>query len=1287
MTEESGMTGRVVRFGICWIRGGLRAREEENASSDCRRKGGRALKALSCLGAVGFQIGTAGLLLFALSSPTTHHRLPDTGLTTSSTTTFGEDCDYSINPPSFTDNGDGTVTDNVTGLMWQKADGGEMTWENAATYARGLSLGGRNDWRLPTNHELFSVLNHSGNPALDANYFTMSAAEYWWTRETMAGDASRVWVANAGGGTGPHPKSETLSAGGSKRFHARCVRGGAASAPPRPNFTDNGDGTVTDLDTGLIWQQAEVSPAMNWEAALRYAENLSFAGYNDWRLPNVKELQSLNDETIANPSLDKIYFPGATAAKYWTSTTLAKQSPRAWYLDFQYGIATYEDKTSSLLVRCVRGGTASAVPDGGAFLDTELLGRPTATSVTVHAVPARNLDVYFEYGVAAGNYAARTKTVSYAAGTPIEVTMSPLQPDTQYYYRIRYRDVGGSDFTAGSEHTFHTWRPSGRTFTVGIQADPHMDENSDAATYSLTMQNMLADRPDFMVDLGDTFMSDKLSSPTYPKVLDRVLLLRSFYDIACHSVPLFLTLGNHEGEWGSRLTSSADNMPVWDTVIRKLYFPNPLADDFYAGGGTVEKYVGLRQSYYAWEWGNALFIVLDPYWNTPQTPEQSGNWSLTLGRKQYDWLKQTLENSKATFKFVFCHNLVGGWNKNGTGPMRGGVEAARYLEWGGYNLDDTWGFDKARPGWEMPIHQLLVANHVTIFFHGHDHFYGKQDLDGIVYQEIPQPGARNTELGTRAASYGYTEGRLLGGTGYLRMNVSPSEVKVDYVQTWIPANETGSRKNRMVADSYTIAAAALSSKSLDLPAGGFTDAATIGAGGAVQVGYALTSVQSGGTPYGTAVFSFTQDGVVVSEAAVPASPPTTSARLFVDYGQGVAAGPAHQATGPVNINTGFAVVNPTGQTAHVTWTLRDRQGQAAGIGHGALDPGSQHALFIDEIQELAPDLILPAGYLQAMRFGSLQIDSDQALSITALRMLTNQRGNTLFTSLPIADLTQSASASALYFPQVGDGGGYTTTLILLNTSDRPQTGTLHFYPDDGTALAVSNLEGASGSVFNYLIPPGGAYLLQTDGRPAAAQVGSVQLTPDAGSGTPVGAGIFNRTVHGILVTETGVASAAATTHARVFIDRSGGHDSGLAIAAINSLPLSVALQAYQSDGVTLAGDRNANQDLPGNGHKSQFVWQWISGLPADFRGVLDISAPTPFAALTLRFLTNERGDFLLTTFPVADMTRAAPAPVIFPHLADGGGYRTEFILLSAGGAAQAVMNFFGTQGSPLPIAK
>ncbi|MEI7492865.1 MAG: DUF1566 domain-containing protein, partial [Bacteroidota bacterium] len=109
-------------------------------------------------------------------------KLPDSGQTGSYTSTPGEDPDYLINPPSFTDNGDGTITDNNTGLMWQKTDGGEMVFENAGGYCTGLSLGGHTDWRLPTGIELFSINNYNNlNPALNTVYFTQTQAQYWWT--------------------------------------------------------------------------------------------------------------------------------------------------------------------------------------------------------------------------------------------------------------------------------------------------------------------------------------------------------------------------------------------------------------------------------------------------------------------------------------------------------------------------------------------------------------------------------------------------------------------------------------------------------------------------------------------------------------------------------------------------------------------------------------------------------------------------------------------------------------------------------------------------------------------------------------------------------------------------------------------------------------------------------------------------------------------------------------------------------------------------------------------------
>lgn len=447
------------------------------------------------------------------------------------------------------------------------------------------------------------------------------------------------------------------------------------------------------------------------------------------------------------------------------------------------------------------GAAAYAQPD---FPGKELLGRVTANSVTMNAAADRDLEVYIEYGTSAGAYSNKTDTKRYTGGSPFEIVLDKLQPGTRYYYRMRYREIGAAAFTARDEHSFHTQRPRGSSYTFVLQFDPHMDENSDADIYKLTLANELADQPDFMIDLGDTTMSDKLNPVTEAGVMSRTLLMRSFYDLLCHSVPMFQALGNHEGEWGRNLNATGQNVAIWNTLVRKKYFPNPVPDSFFSGDTRSFAIVGQRQSYYSFEWGDALFVILDPYWNQPASPEASGDWSLTLGRTQYDWLKTTLENSTATYKFVFAHNLIGGRDMNG--PMRGGIETARYLEWGGYNLDGTWGFDKSRPGWPMPIHQLLVANNVTAFFHGHDHLYAKQDLDGIVYQEGPQPSAKNFNLGNRGVDYDYTHGTVLGGSGHLRVQVTPENVKVDYVQAWTPANENATRKNRMVADSYTVPA-------------------------------------------------------------------------------------------------------------------------------------------------------------------------------------------------------------------------------------------------------------------------------------------------------------------------------------------------------------------------------------------------------------------------------------------------------------------------------------------------
>lgn len=284
-------------------------------------------------------------------------KLPDTGQTNSYTLTAGEDADFIINPPSFTDNGDGTVTDNNTGLMWQKNDGGEMTFENAVNYCKNLSLAGYTDWRLPAGIELFSINNYNNlNPALDSVYFTKGSAQYWWTSEVRMDDATYIWVVNAGGGIGAHPKTETISAGGTRSFHVRAVRNPYTTSFSVSHFTDMDDGTIKDNYTGFVWTKIQSTDSMTWENALSYSSSFSLAGKSDWRLPNIKELQSLNDVNRINPSFNNAFFTNIHTGNYWSSTSMENNSALAWDINTEYGIVSYHDKTAKETVLLVRGG-------------------------------------------------------------------------------------------------------------------------------------------------------------------------------------------------------------------------------------------------------------------------------------------------------------------------------------------------------------------------------------------------------------------------------------------------------------------------------------------------------------------------------------------------------------------------------------------------------------------------------------------------------------------------------------------------------------------------------------------------------------------------------------------------------------------------------------------------------------------------------------------------------------------------------------------------------------------
>jgi hypothetical protein len=432
---------------------------------------------------------------------------------------------------------------------------------------------------------------------------------------------------------------------------------------------------------------------------------------------------------------------------------------------------------------------------------TEILGRPTDSTITMSILFDQNEDVYWEYGSVSGVYTSFTSTAVAPANTPLEFDFTNLQPDTKYFYRTRYRTSGTSGaFLTGTEHSFHTQRAIGSTFTFTIEADEHLyDKKGIRSEYKICLANQAKDNPDFMISLGDIFGDDHHPTTITSSEMDSLHKdYRPYLGAICHSVPFYICLGNHEGEFDYYLKQTPpNNMAVYGTLWRKFYYPNPYPNNFYTGDTVHEPYgMGQPENYYAWTWGDAMFVVLDAYRYQCDTSAKPQHWDWTLGLPQYTWLKNTLQNSTAQYKFVFIHQL--------RGQGRGGILDAPYYEWGGKNGNGTDGFSTYRPGWDKPIHQLMVDNGVNILFHGHDHLFSHEVLDGLTYQEVPMPSDSTYEIGMLANADAYASDTI-EGSGHLKVVVSPSCVKVDFIRAYLPADTlSGLHHNGEIAFSYTI---------------------------------------------------------------------------------------------------------------------------------------------------------------------------------------------------------------------------------------------------------------------------------------------------------------------------------------------------------------------------------------------------------------------------------------------------------------------------------------------------
>ena len=436
-----------------------------------------------------------------------------------------------------------------------------------------------------------------------------------------------------------------------------------------------------------------------------------------------------------------------------------------------------------------------SVPD---HLFDLILSRPEKNSITASILTYKDAEGFLTYSRENSTVMSQTPLQQFKKGEPAEVLLAGLQADTRYRYQLNLRTTGIGPFTRSQDYAFHTARPSGGTFCFTLSADVHLDEHTSSAMYERTLDNILTDHPDFHLDLGNLFMTDKHANRD--EAASQYLAQRYYLGRIGCSVPVILALGTHDGENGKYDDGSTDCLAVWSNRMRERLFPNPVPDSFYTGNNVPHPHSGLLQNYYAWEWGDVLFVVLDPFRYSTRQHGGGDGWGWSLGLTQYQWLGQTLAQSRAKVKFVFIHNLL-----CGDQAARGGVEVAAFNEWGGKNSDGSDGFKAHRPGWPEPIHQLLLRHHVAAVFKAHDNFYALQKLDGIVYQMVPQPSFAGNDRIRDLDTYGYKQGVFLGNSGHVRVTVTPNHVALDYVRARLPADETAMHKNGEIASHCEIA--------------------------------------------------------------------------------------------------------------------------------------------------------------------------------------------------------------------------------------------------------------------------------------------------------------------------------------------------------------------------------------------------------------------------------------------------------------------------------------------------
>ena len=520
-----------------------------------------------------------------------------------------------------------------------------------------------------------------------------------------------------------------------------------------------------------------------------------------------------------------------------------------------------------------------------------------------------------------------------------------------------------------------------------------------------------------------------------------------------------------------------------------------------------------------------------------------------------------------------------------------------------------------------------------------------------------------TSVGTDAAA-----NTVIGGTGEpAGGDNDPFKGKIDEVRAYNRALSTSEIQDVFNFTGNPLPVPAGPTTTFSIPQGGGQAWLTTTTTDSIQVGYARVQPDTGTSrPSGVAIFGFRTGGILVSEAGVPASAAVQSGRVYCDV------------SGPVN--TGIALANPSNQDAVLSFYFTDMAGNDFGQGSFTLNAANQISVFLNQA---------PFNGRPSMQ-GTFTFSSSVPVGVIAVRGFTNERGEFLITTLPVAPIPDTGTNATL-LPHFAAGAGWTTQVILTNPSNNPLTGTVQFFgpgsPSQAAAVLNVLVNGAANSTFSYTIPARAAVRLVVENSDRTTiQVGSVRITP-SGNIAPVALAVFSYKNNGITVSEAGVSALPTGTAFRMYAETSGAMSqigsiqTGVAMANPSPAPVAVTLELTLLDGSSLALPFTAT--VPAGGQIARFIKEMFPALPATFRGFLKVTSTGPIGMTGIRGRYNERNDFLTTTTPPSNEGLVSPeTELVFPQIVSGGGYSTQFIIFGQSGSGRLWLN--SREGTPLP---